>query len=402
MPETRGKPHPTPHPDQPRGAESIRPEGPAPARTPHSTPRPDDDPSDSAYDSVQDDLNRVLSEPVSEPDPALASSPSPDPASLPPREDASVPSFLREKGKQPKTAEIFKSMGPASQTAPPRIRPGDPVVDPLASGTPVPDEIFGSLAEGTSDDQLRSAGSQSDDGERLAETRSAWFFLLLLSYSSAITLALGWVLWTGRSFRPADTSAPSVSRGPDEPGSKSADSTSREPLPPIAPANITTLQKTIRIGEVEVTPLEIDFSPVELIRKFDTDDYRHDYRREESSSLILKLRLTNVSTDHQFAPLDRLLIRDQNSPLDRTYIATADSGKIGLFPLAVDTEWSVPGQSFPVLKSRETVDTLLASEPVTEDRLQGEMTWRIRLRVGPYRTDLLGVRFSKSDLGAHE
>jgi hypothetical protein len=39
---------------------------------------------------------------------------------------------------------------------------------------------------------------------------------------------------------------------------------------------------------------------------------------------------------------------------------------------------------------------------VTEDRLQGELTWRIRLRVGPYRTDLLGVRFSKSDLGAHE
>jgi hypothetical protein len=402
MPETRGKPPPTPHPDQPRRADSIRPEGPAPARTPHSTPRPDDDPSDSVYDSVQDDLNRVLSEPVSEPDPALASSPSPDPASLPPREDASVPSFLREKGKQPKTAEIFKSMGSASQTAPPRIRQGDSVLDSPAGSTPMPDEVFGSLEQGTSNDHPGVLGSGSDDGEQLADARNTWFFLLLLSYSSAITLALAWVLWTGRSFQRSEMPVANTSQGAEEPGSKPAESTRGEPLPPIPPANITTLQKTIRIGDVEVTPLEIDFTPVELIRKFDTDDYRHDYRREEASSLILKLRLTNVSTDHQFAPLDRLLIRDQNSPLDRTYIATADSGKIGLFPLAVDTEWSIPGQIFPVLKNREPVDTVLASEPVTEDRLQGELTWRIRLRVGPYRTDLLGVRFSKSDLGAHE
>ena len=40
-----------------------------------------------------------------------------------------------------------------------------------------------------------------------------------------------------------------------------------------------------------------------------------------------------------------------------------------------------------MLEPGESVETLVASEPVTEDRLTGEMTWRVRLRIGPYRTD---------------
>jgi len=354
------------------------------------------------YDSVLDDLNQVLSQPVSEPDPALASSLPADVPSVPPRADASVPSFLREQGKQPKTAEIFKSIVKSGQPAASASNSGGSLLDPPASSTPVPDEFFGRLEQGPSTSHPGGLDSRSDDGDQLPEPRSTWFFLLLLSYSSAITLALVWLLWTGRSLRTGDPPATNASQAAEERGSKSADPASREPLPPIPPANTTTLGKTIRIGELDVTPLEIDYRPVELIRSFDTDDYRRDYRREESSSLILKLRLTNVSADHQFAPLDRSLIRDQSSPLDRTYIATSGAGKISLFPLAVDSEWSIPGQSFAVVKSGDTADTLIASEPVTEDRLQGELTWRIRLRVGLYRTDLVGVRFSKRDLGARE
>ena len=84
--------------------------------------------------------------------------------------------------------------------------------------------------------------------------------------------------------------------------------------------------------------------------------------------------------------------------LDRSFIATPDGGRIGLYPLAVESEWMILGQEFSVLKPGESVETLVASEPVVEDRLAETMTWRIRLRIGPYRTDMLGVRFNKSQM----
>ena len=53
-------------------------------------------------------------------------------------------------------------------------------------------------------------------------------------------------------------------------------------------------------------------------------------------------------------------------------------------------------------KPGESVETLIASEPGAADRLTDEMTWRVRFRIGPYRTDVLGVRFTRSDVTSHE
>jgi hypothetical protein len=396
MPETRDKPHPTPHPDQPRRPDSVRPGGPSPARTPHTTPKPDADVDDSDYDSVNDDLNRVLSESTCEPDPALESSPAGQ-AACPPRDAALFPAFLRDTAKQPKTAEIFKSMAPAEQAARAHRGPGESVLDPSTSSTPVPDEVFGRLNAGQSKFDHGESGSQSDD-DQTVEPRSTWIQLLLLSYSSAVTLALIWVLWTGRSLRNPDASAGNLTRGAEEPASKPVETSAREPLPPIPPANVTSLHTPVRIGDLEITPLSIDYAAVELIRSIDPADYR----RVESTSLILRLKLTNVSAASKFAPLDPALIRDQNSPLDRSYVATSGNGKLSLFPLAVDSEWMILGQNFPLLAAGESVETVIASEPAAEDRLDGEMTWRVRLRIGPYRTDILGVRFTRSDLQLRE
>jgi hypothetical protein len=66
--------------------------------------------------------------------------------------------------------------------------------------------------------------------------------------------------------------------------------------------------------------------------------------------------------------------------------------------LAVDSEWSIVGQKFTVLEPGKSVETLIASEPGAADRLTDLMTWHIRLRVAPYRTDVLGVRFNKNDV----
>ena len=50
----------------------------------------------------------------------------------------------------------------------------------------------------------------ASDDDHLAESRIPWALLVLMSYSSAVTLALTWVLWTGRSFRSAESPAASV------------------------------------------------------------------------------------------------------------------------------------------------------------------------------------------------
>jgi hypothetical protein len=133
---------------------------------------------------------------------------------------------------------------------------------------------------------------------------------------------------------------------------------------------------------------------VELVRTIEPAEYRV----EEVNSLVLRLKLTNLSTDHSLKPLSRSLIRDAASQLDRSFVAIQDGGKIDFYPLAVESEWLIAGQEFSVLKPGESVATLVASEPVSEDRLRDEMTWRIRLRVGPYKTDILGVRFRRSEL----
>ncbi len=223
-----------------------------------------------------------------------------------------------------------------------------------------------------------------------------WLFLLLLSYASAVTLALVWVLWTGRTFRHAESPAINIRQENVESKRTPSDATPTGNLPLIPLENYTSPGRTIRIGLLEITPLAIVSAPVELVRLVEPGDSR----REEADSLILQLKLTNISGDQAFAPLDRALIRDQSSPLDRSQIAGSDGGTIRLFPLAVDSEWVIQGQDFRVLQPGETVETLVASEGVTDDRLAAEMTWRVRLRIGPYRTDVLAVRFIKDDISA--
>ena len=172
------------------------------------------------------------------------------------------------------------------------------------------------------------------------------------------------------------------------------DSVARVELPPIPPANVALVGQTIRIGDVEITPLSVSFAPAELERKIEPAEYR----LEEVSSLVLRFKLTNLSSDHSLCPLARSLILDAASALDRSFVATGTGGRIELYPLAVESEWLIVGQEFRNLKPGESAETLVTSEPVSEDRLGDEMTWRIRLRTGPYRSDILAVQFRRSEL----
>ena len=137
--------------------------------------------------------------------------------------------------------------------------------------------------------------------------------------------------------------------------------------------------QTVRIGEVEITPLSVALVPIELVRTIEPVEYRV----EERNSLVLRFKLTNLSNQQSLKPLARSLISDAASPLDRSFVVLPDGGKIEVYPLAVESEWLISGQEFSILKPGESVATLVASEPVRDDRLAEEMTWRVRLESRP-------------------
>lgn len=390
--DTLDKPPPTPNPDQPC---TSAPSGDRPPEVrPEQQPPDPEDLDEPVYDSCLDDLNVMLSQPVFEPDPALRSNSSTDDGSRSSREGGPVPSSRKDPGKQPRTSELFKALGPRAGEA---ASPETQADVALIAGPPGRESARppGLARRGRPDKVKPGQATAADDDDQLGESRMTWFLLMLLSYASAVTLALVWLLWTGRTLRPAEPLTNDTRQASGESNPKSSEPTQSQPVPPIPSENLTTLDKPVQIGELEVTPLAIVSAPVELLRLIDEPA---EYRREDTDSLVLRLRVTNLSKDHAFAPLDRDLIRGPISPLDRSQITSSNGRTISLFPLAVDSEWVIQGQQFIVLAPGETGETMVASEAVTDDRLTGQMTWRVRLRIGPYRTDVLAVRFTRDDV----
>src|SRR5271166_2753260 len=108
----------------------------------------------------------------------------------------------------------------------------------------------------------------------------------------------------------------------------------------------------------------------------------------------MTLELANRSTSSTFAPLDPAIVRDTVSAVDQSFIEVPGGRRIAMFRLAIESEWSIQDQVFPVLQPGETGETVLVSEPVAMADLKGTMTWHVKLRTAPYRTDVLGVRFT--------
>ena len=72
--------------------------------------------------------------------------------------------------------------------------------------------------------------------------------------------------------------------------------------------------------------------------------------------------------------------------------------RIELFPLAVESEWSIVGQDFRELGPGESMEALIVSAPDALGLKEEEMTWRVRLRTGINETDVLGVRIADREI----
>jgi hypothetical protein len=218
---------------------------------------------------------------------------------------------------------------------------------------------------------------------------------LLFSYASAVTIGLIWVLWSHRlpresveadPFPPADTAT--------DPGHRADQSRKLVPPPPLPDDRIAKLGQTVRLGSLEVTPLEITTGTVSLVREIN----RAEKRQGGEGALLLKLRLKNVSSDSILVPLDEAFLRERGRGIRDSFVETGPIAQIDMFPLAVVSEWSIVGQEFRELRPGESYETEVVSAPDAIAHLVPEMTWRIRLRTDVNQTETLGVRFREKDI----
>lgn len=396
--EIINKPHPTPNPDGPHAGNANH--GTADVAGPSFPQQDESRTQEPADDARFDDLNVIMAETGVDLDLALNQKSSSDVILSISTGEEPGSSLHAERETPPRTSEIFQSIGPGAADA----GPSTAVAETSSAFCPIeiaPDlepvfdqglfDANDSNRRGTPAPRGAQLGSEDDP---FVESRLPWALLFLMSYSSAVTLALTWVVWTGRTLRPAGAPSASTSPADTEPVPRIVSSAPIGALPPLPAENLASLGQAVQIGHLEVTPLAIKARPVVLVRSIDSNDWR----REESPSLVVQLRLKNVSSDQEFAPLERRFVREQTAALDRSAIVTSQGKAINLFPLAMESEWSIEGQAFTVLKPGETMETVIASEPGVIDKLTDESIWRIRLRIGTFRTDVLGVRFNKHEI----
>jgi len=278
----------------------------------------------------------------------------------------------------------------AGSAAPPSddiVFPASLVTESPKAATPVRDEAR--KDEDADDDD------DDDDEEEAHPRERSWLTLLLISYSSAVTLGLLWVLLGGRRLQEADDLEPfPVTENRADPGRRANQSRRFEPPQPLAADHLTTLGQTVRLGALEVTPEEVRAGRVELERVFGEGEQRDG----GDDALRLKLRLKNVSSDTIFVPLDEAFLREPIGGAPDSFIETADGATIAMYPLAVESEWSIRGQSFEELQPGASCDAEIISETKVSDRLTPAMTWRVRLRTGIEKTDTLGIRFRKDEI----
>jgi hypothetical protein len=182
-----------------------------------------------------------------------------------------------------------------------------------------------------------------------------------------------------------------------DPGLRADRSRRIVPPTPIAAEHLTTLGRPVRMGVIEVTPVSVTSGSVVLERTI----ARHEIKRGGLGALKLRLRIRNFSSDTLLAPLDEAFLRDREHAEADSFIETSRDGPpIGMYPLAVESEWSIDGQEFRDLKPGQELNTVIVSEPGAAGKMSPEMTWRVRLRTDINHTDDLGVRFRKVDVRA--
>ena len=240
------------------------------------------------------------------------------------------------------------------------------------------------------------ATADDDEVEANEGGRSSWRSVLLASYASAVTLALGWTWYQHRNERrvvmppPVEVKQTVVDQFTDQ-GRLGERSRKVGAPAPIPPDRMISLGESRDIGSLRIEPKSIarqnlTLQRVNLVGKTER-------RPGPLKAVVLTLRLTNRSADQVFAPVDPAFVRGRSDNIFETLLELDDGRKIYPNPLAVDSEWTVIGETFGDLRPGEARDVVFATEgdaPAEAERATG--TWRIKLRTGLDTTAEIGVR----------
>lgn len=336
----------------------------------------------------------TTSNPLSEP----PQTPFPDPA------EASAAATDPE---PPVTFPPSDPLEPVSAIAAPDSTTSDDLDRMLATSIekPEPDPMLGAAEPTGLDLHVRFTPSPDAGPRRRAAERSrdggggdarrpsnSWGTLLLASYASAVTMALIWVLATNRGLRPRAAAVPPPPAAAWGRGAAGGPSAASKP----SDDRITTLGAPLLVGDLEITPIEVRFQDVNLFRVVDPKGAK---RRKVEDCLVLTLRLTNRSSDHRLTPLELASVRDSADSAGSSFIESATGERIGMFELAMESEWSIELQSFPSVKPGQSEDVILVSEPITDRKLASPLVWRITIQAAAGGSEEIGVRFDRQEIG---
>ena len=273
------------------------------------------------------------------------------------------------------------------------------VAEPVAPVGPAPEaDAFGGLHLDTSTPPAprpaaaRPRVEEADDDEDEEPGGISLGTVLLASYASAVTLALAYVIW---SHRDHGASGPETMAADSRPDRGADGPRALKPAAAIADDHIASIGQSIRVGGLEVTPVEVRNRPVRLVRA--GSESRGSGRTEPGDALQLRLRIKNAS-ESPIAPLDATLVRAPEFGPPETFLETGRGDRIDPYPLAVASEWAISGQPLGALGPGESRETLIVSEKDVADRLDDPLTWRIPIRVSAGKVESIGVRFRSGEI----
>lgn len=296
------------------------------------------------------------------------------------------------------------AFGPSSSESSPSPLSSDVGFGPLrspseSSETEITAEVARRFAElDLSAPQERASSSNpGDDAPSLADPPDAartrrpsaafsWPNVILGSYASAVTLALIWVLATGKTLPRHRVQAPN--REFEAP-----------PLifprafEPIAPDGSVNLGETIAVGDLEVMPLMVLHRTARISEGAGLEDSG----QEVPNCLTLTIRLKNTSVDRELTPLEPPSAWNEGFG-EAHYVELGTRRRILALALNWESNEAIDSQSPPVIAPGAVADVVLVSEPVAFGRLAGPLTWWITLRTGEDETETIGVRFSRRDV----
>jgi hypothetical protein len=281
-----------------------------------------------------------------------------------------------------------------SAESPPAPQPPGP--QPAAPASPA--------AEGPEMPVMAAAGPTE------VATVPRFWFLIVASYASAVTLAFLFLLLTlGRmKTHPLESLpdvVPKIQKG----------EVALEVAPPdanVAPGHVLSLGETRRFGNLNVTPLRVTEGPLRFEHVLNASAAD---RPPSDPVLKLWLKFENVSRNQSFMPLDALLLfkryyQEFGKPvLTNQFLCQKSERRRGgilhyVYELSATSEYRIVGQNLDrELGPGQSVEIFIPSEELIDD-LTGDLVWRVQFRKGYHPrtfhgvTTLIDVPFNRSDV----